>query len=106
MEVCRMDENVEKDGKVLNIEEKNLRFTEYENPLRDRINHHMATPSNLYGLLGAVNTKDKWGHADKPTEASMALSGRLGRNAKHVTHSCQTYVSEGSKICVIRIGVS
>lgn len=25
----------------------------------------MATPSNLYGLLGAVNTKDKWGHADK-----------------------------------------
>ena len=30
----------------------------------------MATPSNLYGLLGAVNTKDKWGHADKPAEAS------------------------------------
>lgn len=30
----------------------------------------MATPSNLYGLLGAVNTKDKWGNADKPAKAS------------------------------------
>ena len=30
----------------------------------------MATPSNLYGLLGDVNTKDKWGHCDKPAKAS------------------------------------
>lgn len=30
----------------------------------------MATPSNLYGLLGAVNTKDKWGQTDKPAKAS------------------------------------
>jgi hypothetical protein len=55
----------------------------------------MATPSNLYGLLGAVNTKDKWGHADKPAKASWRYRAVWAKAfGCAVTRFCQTYVSE------------